>query len=262
MRSIPTRAAVAVLLSALGLLAAAPVRAADKDKDTRVYEMRTYYAAPGKLDALNARFHDHTCKLFEKHGMTNVGYWVPADNPDRKLIYILDYPSRDAREKSWKEFLADPDWQKAAKESEIGGNLVAKVEHVFLTATDYSPEVKPARGEDRVFELRVYTASKGNLDALNDRFRQHTCKLFEKHGMTNVGYWVPMKDQKGADDTLVYILAHKNADDAKASWDAFRKDPDWVAARKASEEKAGGSLTVKDGVKSTYMKATDYSPIK
>ena len=80
--------------------------------------------------------------------------------------------------------------------------------------------------------------------------------------MTNVGYWVPMKDQKGADNTLIYILAHKSEDAAKASFDAFRKDPDWVAARKASEEKAGGSLTAKDGVKSVFLKATDYSPIR
>jgi hypothetical protein len=261
MRSISVWA-VALLLSAVVLLAASPAPAADKDKDSRVYEMRTYYAEPGRLDALNARFRDHTVRLFEKHGMTNVGYWVPVDNPDNKLVYILAYPSREAREKSWKEFFADPDWQKAQKESEANGKLVAKVDPVFLTATDYSPAIQPAKGEDRVFELRVYTASKGNLDALNDRFRQHTLKLFDKHGMTSVGYWVPMKDQKGADDTLVYILAHKNADAAKASWEAFRKDPDWLAARKASEEKAGGSLTAKDGVKSMYLKATDYSPIK
>ncbi len=61
---------------------------------------------------------------------------------------------------------------------------------------------------------------------------------------------------------LIYILAHKSQDAAKASFDAFRKDPDWVSARKASEEKAGGALTVKDGVKSVFMKATDYSPMK
>src|SRR2546422_368007 len=100
----------------------------------------------------------------------------------------------------------------------------------------------------QVYEMRTYYAEPGKLDALNARFRDHTCKLFEKHGMTNVGYWVPMKGQKGADDTLIYILAHKSADAAKASFDAFRKDPDWIAARKASEDKAGGSLTEKDGV--------------
>ncbi len=116
---------------AMTLPAAAP--------DTRCFEMRTYYAAPGKLDALNARFRDHTCKLFEKHGMQNLGYWVPMDNPDNKLIYLLAYPSREAREKSWKAFMADPDWQKAYKASEVNGRLVAKAESLFLSATDYSP---------------------------------------------------------------------------------------------------------------------------
>src|SRR5689334_8737236 len=90
------------LLSALTLPMVSAFAAND---DTRVFEMRTYYAAPGKLDALNARFRDHTCKLFEKHGMTNVGYWMPIENPDNKLIYVLAYPNRDAREKSWKAFM-------------------------------------------------------------------------------------------------------------------------------------------------------------
>ncbi len=254
---------IALVLLGLGLFAPAALWSEDKaGKDTRVFEMRTYFAVPGKLDALNARFRDHTCKLFEKHGMTNVGYWVPLDNTENKLVYILAYPSREAREKAWKAFLGDPEWQKAYKDSEADGKLVARVESVFLSATDYSPEIKPEKTPDRVFELRVYTASKDNLDRLNARFRDHTCKLFDKHGMTNVGYWTPMKDQKGAEDTLVYILAHKSAEAGKASWDNFRKDPDWLAARKASEDKAGGPLTVKDGVKSTYLKATDYSPIR
>src|SRR5438034_2427770 len=99
--------------------------------------------------------------------------------------------------------------------------------------------------DGRVYEMRTYYAEPGKLDALNARFRDHTCKLFEKHGMTNVAYWVPMADQKGADNTLVYIVAHKSPDAAKASWAAFRQDPDWTAARKASEDKVGGSLTAK-----------------
>src|SRR6516162_10538710 len=135
-------ASVLVLLSAFTLLAAAPVRVTDGDnKDTRVFELRTYYAAPGKLDALHARFRDHTCKLFEKHGMTNIGYWVPVANPDNKLIYIIAFPSQEAHAKAWKEFIADPEWQKAYKESEVSGKLVEKIESVLLSATDYSPEL-------------------------------------------------------------------------------------------------------------------------
>ncbi len=244
----------------LALFLAAPVAAADKDK--RVYELRIYTAAPGKLDALNARFRDHTVKLFEKHGITNVGYWVPVDNKDGKLYYILSYPSRDAREKSWKEFQADDDWKSARDESEKKGKLVAKVEHLFLTPTDYSPVVKPSKEGHHVFELRVYTATKGNLGALNARFRDHTLKLFEKHGMVNVGYWTLMSDQKGADDMLYYLLAHKSSEARKESFAAFGKDDAWVKARKASEEKAGGSLTAKDGIGSLMLKATDYSPMR
>jgi hypothetical protein len=263
MRARPTACVLSALLLSLTVVAPPPLTAAEKDqKDTLVYELRTYYAAPGKLDALHARFRDHTCKLFEKHGMTNIGYWVPVANPDNKLIYIIAFPSQEAHAKAWKEFIADPEWQKAYKESEVSGKLVEKIESVLLSATDYSPELKPSSAGDGVFELRVYTASKDGLGALNARFRDHTCKLFEKHGIANVGYWVPRKDQKGAEDTLIYMLRHKSEDAAKASFDSFRKDPEWVAARKASEDKAGGPLTVKDGVKSTFLKATDYSPIR
>jgi hypothetical protein len=241
----------------LGMAAAA---AAAQEK--RVFELRTYFAPPGRLDDLHARFRDHTLKLFEKHSMTSVGYWVPMENPDNKLIYLLAYPSREAREASWKAFFADPDWQAVKKKTEANGPIVSKVESVLLGATDYSPEVKTSATGERVFELRTYTASAGCLDHLNARFRDHTVELFEKHGMTNVGYWNPLEGQPGAGETLVYILAHRSVDAAKASFDAFRKDPDWLAARKASEEKAGGSLTVKGGVKSVFMKATDYSPMR
>src|SRR5512142_18974 len=92
--------------------------------DTRCYEMLIYYAAPGKLDALNTRFREHTCKLFEKHGMVNICYWVPMTNAANKLAYLLSYPSREAREKSWKDFMADPDWQAASKASEKDAKLV------------------------------------------------------------------------------------------------------------------------------------------
>jgi hypothetical protein len=242
--------------------------------DTRFYELRTYYAAPGKLDDLHARFRNHTLKIFEKHGMVNIGYWVPSENPDNKLIYVLAYPSRDAREKSWKEFGADPEWKEVARQSEANGKLVSKVESLFLTATDYSPEVQSSSaGAPRTFELRTYTASAGNLAALDDRFRQHTMKLFSKHGMQHIAYWhlVPDKDAEKeakrsnrADNTLIYLLAHQSKESADASFKAFRADPEWTAVREASEKKAGGSLTEGGaaGVKSVFMKATDYSPMK
>lgn len=253
------------------LLALAMLTATALSADTRVFEMRTYYAAPGKLDALNARFRDHTCKLFEKHGMTNLGYWMPIENPESKLIYVLAYPSREARDASWKAFGADADWNKAKSESEKDGKLVAKVEQLFFTALEFSPKIEPGISTDgRVFELRTYTTPPGKLENLHARFRDHTMALFAGHGMTNLFYWKLLPDQpKSAnllgtpDTTLIYLLAHASPEAAKASFAAFRADPTWVAAKKASEEKAGGSLTVeKDGVVSLFMKATDYSPTK
>jgi hypothetical protein len=109
-------------------------------QSTRVFEIRTYYVLPGRLPNLLARFRNHTAKLFEKHGMTNVGYWVPTDPPgsDNTLIYILAYPSREAAKKSWDGFRTDPDWLKARTESEKDGKIVERVESVYLNPTDFS----------------------------------------------------------------------------------------------------------------------------
>ena len=119
-----------------------PARAADDAKPERFFEKRKYTAAEGKLDALNARFRDHTNALFRKHGMEIVGFWQPTDAKQgaaNTLIYILAYPSKDAREAAWKAFNADPEWQAARKESEKNGKLVDKVESTYMTPTDYSP---------------------------------------------------------------------------------------------------------------------------
>ena len=251
---------------ALALLSTLP--AADEGKkamDTRCYEMRVYYSPPGKLEELHARFRNHTLKLFEKHGITSVAYWVPVDNKENKLIYILSYPSREARETSWKAFMADPDWQKVWKESEKNGTLVARLEQYFLKATDYSPEIKAAKANDeRVFELRTYKAAPGKLKPLHARFRDHTVKLFSKHGMGQFAYWELEPGQtkdKGPQepDTLIYVLSHKSQEAAKNCFDAFRADPEWTAAKSASEK--DGPLLPKPP-ESVFLKATDYSPTK
>jgi NIPSNAP len=115
--------------------------AADEKGDHRVFELRTYHAAPGKMQALHDRFRNHTNKLFEKHGMTIIGFWVPL-NPaeaEHKLVYMLAFPSKEAAAKSWKAFQSDPDWKNAKAASEVNGKLVDRVESVYLKATDYSP---------------------------------------------------------------------------------------------------------------------------
>ena len=230
-------------------------------KETRFFEMRTYYAAPGKLQDLMARFRDHTLAIFEKHGMQNIGYWLPETNSENKLIYLLAFPNREAREKSWKEFFADPDWQAVAKESERNGKLVSKVDSVFLEPTDFSPAVTPeASNPPRLYELRTYHASPGKLNDLLARFRDHTTALFSKHGMAQLGYWVPTEKKDGAGETLIYILAHKDRPAWSESFKAFRADPEWIKVKAESEK--NGSLTVENGVHSVLMTPTDFSPAK
>ena len=106
----------------------------------RVYELRTYTTEPGRLEALKIRFRDHTIRIFNKHGMESVGYWVPQDpeHSQNTLIYILAHPSREAAEKNWKEFLDDPEWKKVAADSEKDGKIVQKVDRVWMDPTEFS----------------------------------------------------------------------------------------------------------------------------
>lgn len=227
-------------------------------QDTRYYEMRVYYCEPGRLPNLLTRFRDHTMKIFEKHGMTNVGYWVPINNEQNALYYILSYPSKEARDASWKAFGADPEWKKVADESQRDGKIVAKVVSTFMNLTDFSPKVKEKqKTPERVFELRTYTATPNNIDNVLARFRNYTVKLFKKHGMENIAYFKSI-EKEDTQSRLVYILAHKSEEAGKASFDAFRKDPKWVKVRDESEK--NGKIVEK--VESIYMIPTDFSPIK
>ena len=114
---------------------------AQAQSDKRVFELRTYTAPDGKLSDLHARFRNHTTALFQKHGITNVGYWVPQDAPQSQntLVYMIAYPNRAEAKKRWAEFQADPDWKKALTASQVNGPLQTKVESLFLDPLDFSP---------------------------------------------------------------------------------------------------------------------------
>ena len=135
MKRIVMAAVAAVALVGVGYAAGAKMDRAD-----RYFEMRTYITNPGKMPALHARFRDHTTKLFAKHGIENIGYWqhVSGDNAENTMVYLLAFPSKEARDKSWKDFAADPDWVKAKAESEKDGVLVNKVISTFMNPADYS----------------------------------------------------------------------------------------------------------------------------
>jgi len=112
-------------------------------KSDVVYELRVYHANEGKLDALLARFRDHTVEIFKRHGMKSVANWTPTDEPlkGRTLIYILKHPSREAATANWKAFREDPEWVKVSTASEVNGKLVEKVDSTYMTLTDFSPAI-------------------------------------------------------------------------------------------------------------------------
>ena len=131
---------VGLILGAGVSFVSGALQAADA-KPARVFEIRTYYTLPGRLEALQTRFRDHTRRIFEKHGMTNVGYWVPQDNPahENTLIYIISHASREQAKANWAAFVADPEWKKVAEDSQKDGKIIDRIESVFMDATDYSP---------------------------------------------------------------------------------------------------------------------------
>ncbi len=138
----PAVSTLLFLLTALIVQASLSVApAAAEDKPNRYFELRIYTAHPGKLDALHQRFREHTNRIFKKHGMQLVGYWTPTEGEEakNKLIYILAYPDREARDKAWEAFRADPEWQRVYQQSREDGPIVMKVENKFLAPTDYSP---------------------------------------------------------------------------------------------------------------------------
>jgi len=133
---------VAVLLLLAGFAAGAVTQGTlDAQPAGRIFELRTYTAPEGKLGELHTRFRNHTLRIFEKHGMSNIVYLSPMDAPaaENQLVYLLSHKSREAAKASWAAFSNDPEWKKVSSESQVNGRIVAKVDSVFLTATDYSP---------------------------------------------------------------------------------------------------------------------------
>lgn len=224
--------------------------------DDRCYEIRTYTAPEGDLDDLDRRFRKYSRRIFAKYDMDQVGFWMPLENPEHQLIYILSYEDCADRDPAWDKFLNDPEWLRIKEITEAGGDLVTNVESTMLEAADVSPTIGPwAVEHPRIFELRIYTAHPGKLDALLDRFRNHTMRLFKRHGMTNVAYWLPVDND---DNQLVYLLAYPSVFARNEAWQEFITDPEWRAAYEASRE--DGPLV--ETIESTLLVPSDYSPLR
>lgn len=265
----------ALLFVVIAALLAGPLPAADPEPDPprhlppeaplRLYELRKIQAAPGKLDALHTRLRDQQIPLLEQHGIWTQGVFVPVGENPEGIVYLLTAAEGlGPMVEGWAGLRDDPKWQEVVAESDHDGKVVADEDFQRLITTHWSPVFTPEKSaESRVFELRTYHCpDPSKHTALLRRFHNHTMKLFEKHGMHNLVYWVP-DERPASQQRLVYLLAHKSQEAAKKSFTAFRSDPDWIAAKKASEEQAGGSLTnAENGVVSEFLTATEYSPLR
>lgn len=220
------------------------------------FEMRKYYANPGKLPDLVKRFEEHTLRLFEKSGMENLMYFVPVENEDNSLTYILGYPDQKARDRMWDKFANDPEWQAAKKASEVNGPLVKSVDQTFMRLAPGLNDL-PKQQPSGVFQLRKYTCFDGRLGNLIVRFQNHTQALFDKQGLKNYPYWVTV-ERDGSQPRLVYLLGDKDLPTFERAWQNFVKDPAWAKAKNESE--LDGKIV--ENVEAVYLKSLPFSPIK
>jgi hypothetical protein len=243
------------MVMAIGVVA---VSAGGPARAAATHEWHTIAAAPGQLDTVHAHLRDRVLPALGSHGLRAVAVLTPAgDNPDR-LVHLIVAVTPEAAA-AGDRLATVPEWQALVAGSPA---LATPRSGQRLRTTPWSPQPAAAAAA-RVFELRTYTSpDAAKRTALLGRFEHHTLELFGKHGMTNLIYWTP-DGGPDADTKLVYLLAHASTAAAKESFDAFRKDPDWTAAKTASETAAGGSLTIKEkGVVSEFLAATDYSPLR
>ena len=246
------------LVITLALLVATAFAAQSQTPDNPLYEIRTYHCNEGKRPNLITRFQNHTTRIFEKHGMENIGYWLSTEN-ENDLIYILAFPNKAARDAAWKSFIADPEWKAVAAASEVNGKILTGIDSEFLTLnSELTDKIKTnSELESPVFELRTYYCFPDKFPNIVARFRDHTQAIFETHGMVNIAYFQTVKEG-GSQPELKYIIAHKNMEAAKASWSAFSNDPVWKKVY--ADSHIDGKIVEK--VVSVYMKALPFSDIK
>jgi hypothetical protein len=215
-----------------------------------IYEWRTYEALPGKFPALHTHL-EVAAGLFKKHGLGVLGFWTEEIGTGFQVTYMWMYEDMEERQKKLAAFAADTAWkQQVAMETEKEGAIVARIHNTMLQKTPYSPD---PRLTTNVQEWRIYDAMPGKLPDLHNRFATHTVGLFEKHGITSIGYWTEVF---GTSNRLVYMLGYPNLGEREKSWVAFQADPEWRQARAESEK--NGPLVAK--LDSRILRPTAYSP--
>ena len=215
-----------------------------------LYELRLYDATPGNLPAVNDRFGNHVAGFFKKYGIGILGFWTEEIGTSNRLTFILSYEDMGDRERKWREFASDPDWRKVQAETEAGGPLAATVQNTFMRLTSYSPEPKIS---SNLQELRIYDAVPGKLQALHDRFANHTTGFFKKYDIDVIGYWT---DEIGVSNRLTYLVGHEGLAKREENWRAFSADQDW---QKAVAESHRDGVLVRQS-RNIILRPTSYSP--
>ena len=227
-----------------------------------VYELRIYDANEHRFAHLIKRFGEHTDRIFRKHSLVPMGYWVPTEGSAkerRRFIYILKHSSRYAAFRNWNLFSNDWEWQKVLDQPEFQGLLARKPTSIFMTTNEYSAIARDKIEQPGgIYELRTYTVNPGKLADLNARFAGHTTRLFRKHGIHNVAYWTPF-EKPDSEDTLVYLVHHAGRKQADVNWKAFSNDPKWQKVARESQLNGKFLATQPESI---YLKAVQFSPLK
>ncbi|WP_144604135.1 NIPSNAP family protein [Algoriphagus algorifonticola] len=220
------------------------------------FELRVYTAHEGKMPDLINRFQNHTMKIFERLGMENIAYFLPVDESENKLYYILGYPDAKSRDLLWQKFSADEEWQAAYQESIKDGILVKDIQETFMV---FAPGLNegPLPAPSGIFQLRIYHCFDGKISDIQSRFRNHTQALFEKQGLKNYPYFLTV-EKGGNQPKLIYLLGHSNQATYEKSFADFVKDPVWIKVKEASEK--DGKIV--ERVDAVFLKTLPFSPMK
>ena len=219
-----------------------------------VYELRIYAAAEDRLGHLIKRFREHTDRLFRKHKMEPIGYWLPTDGTakeKRRFVYILKHASRYAAYRNWNAFTHDPEWKRGVLEQpEFQRLLSGRPESIFLTPNKFLNESTRSNNPN-IYELRIHTAAQGKLAALHRHHRDHGVNLHLKHGIHTLGNWFAY-DRPESENTMYTLHRHSSRTQADLNWKALQSDP--------AQKKVRGLLTGE--TQRLYLKPLEFSRMK
>ena len=222
--------------------------------DGPVYELRIYAAAEDRLGHLIARFREHTDRLFRKHKMEPVAYWLPTDGTakeKRRFVYILKHPSRYAAYQNWNAFTHDPEWKRGVLEKpEFQRLLSERPESIFLTSNGF-PNKSNRSNTPSIYELRIKTAKPEKLAALYQYHNDQGLKLHLKHDIHTMGCWFAY-DRPESENALYTLLRHPSRPQAELNWKSLESDSAW--------RKTKGNLAEK--TERLYLKPLNFSPMK